>query len=685
MAELLAPAGSFDALTAAIRCGADAVYIGGKAFSARQNAANFSMNEVRDAVRLCHLNGVKLHIAVNTIIFDSQTDEFADDIKQYADMGIDAFIVQDLGAAECIKYIVPNAHLHASTQLTVHTVNGALTAKELGFERVVLSRELSYKQIEEISRLDIETEVFVHGALCMSVSGQCYMSALIGSRSANRGLCAQPCRLPFSAYGKKDFHALSLKDSCLVRHIQELKNAGVDSFKIEGRMKRPEYVACAVNEYRKAIDGIEPDMDILKSVFSRSGFTDGYYTGKRNDMFGTRSREDVISAETVFPQIHQMYRRERKRADVNFNITLNENEPAGAVISDDCGNTACIYGDIPCKAIKRPADREILEKQFSKLGDTIYRMKSLEFENNGGLTLSASAMNEMRRNAVSALDEKRIAANEPSYTVNDRLPAITHDGIDYNRHQTIRLKIRNLSQLSKISDDILKGIEYIYIPMRETEKFPEIPENIRKISVIVPPRFTLNEKSIGKRLENLSKCGFSKLACNNISYIYTGRKYGFELYGDFGLNISNSYSLQKFSELGLKDSVVSQELKISQINELADCMPKGITAYGRLPLMLVKNCPVKNETGCKNCTGYLTDRTGRKSPVMCSEEYSEIFNSSPIYMADRMNEISGVDFIVLSFTDENAEETAKIVENYICKNKSCPENITRGLLYRGII
>lgn len=685
MAELLAPAGSFESLTAAIRCGADAVYIGGKSFSARQNAANFSMNEVREAVRLCHLNGVKLHIAVNTIIFDSQIDELADDIKKYADMGVDAFIVQDLGVAECIKNIVPDAHLHASTQLTVHTVNGAVTAKELGFERVVLSRELSYKQIEEISRLDIETEVFVHGALCMSVSGQCYMSALIGSRSANRGLCAQPCRLPFSAYGKKDFHALSLKDSCLVRHIQELKDAGVDSFKIEGRMKRPEYVACAVNEYRKAIDGLEPDMEILKSIFSRSGFTDGYYTGKRNDMFGTRNREDVISAETVFPQIHQMYRRERKRADVSFNITLNENEPAKTVISDDCGNTACVYGDIPCRAVKRPADREILEKQFSKLGDTIYSMKSLEFENKSNLTLSASAMNELRRNAVSALNEKRIAVNTPSYTINNNFSAVLQTESYYNRHQTIRLKIRNLSQLSEISDDVLRKIEYIYIPMKEAERFSEIPENIRKISVIVPPRFTMNEKNIEKRLENLCKYGFSKLACNNISYIHTGRKYGFELYGDFGLNISNSYSLKKFSELGLRDSIVSQELKINQINEMADYIPKGITAYGRLPLMLVKNCPVKNETGCKNCTGYLIDRTGRKSPVMCSEEYSEVFNSSPVYMADRMNEISGIDFIVLSFTDENAEETAKIIENYICGNKSCPENITRGLLYRGII
>jgi putative protease len=684
MAELLAPAGSFETLVSAVRCGADAVYIGGKSFSARHNASNFTMNEVKEAVYLCHLNGVKLHIAVNTIVFDSQLEEFANDIKQYAEMGVDALIVQDIGAFECIKKTVPDIPVHASTQLTVHTVNGALTAKELGFERIVLSRELSYRQIEEISRLDIETEVFVHGALCMSVSGQCYMSALIGSRSANRGLCAQPCRLPFSAVGNRDFHALSLKDSCLAYHMQELINAGVDSFKIEGRMKRPEYVASAVNEYRKAIDGLEPDTDILKSVFSRSGFTDGYYTGKRNDMFGTRVREDVVSAEDVFPKIHQLYRKERKCADVNFSISLNPDEPAEVQISDSDGNNACVTGDIPCKAIKRPADREILEKQFSKLGDTVYSMKSLEFENKRCLTLPASSLNDLRRKAVSALDIIRAEKNTPSYTINNDF-TVSFSEKKKLKNQTLRIKIKNLNQLSELTPEIYSHIEYIYIPMKEAEKLLNISDEIKDKTIIIPPRFTMNENSIEKCIKNLFNQGFKGLACNNISYIHTGKKYGFRLHGDFGLNIVNSYSLNKFSEIGLSDAILSPELKINQIYPLSGNIPSGIIAYGRLPLMLVKNCPVKNETGCKNCTKSLTDRTGRKSPVICCEEYAEIFNSSPVYMADRINELKGIDFLVLSFTDEPAEKVFSLINEYISGSPSCPENITRGLLYRGII
>lgn len=684
MAELLAPAGSFETLVTAIRCGADAVYIGGKSFSARQNASNFSMEEVKKAVYLCHLSGVKLHVAVNTIVFDSQLDEFISDIKQYAEMGVDAFIVQDIGAFECIKNTVPDIPVHASTQLTVHTVNGALAAKELGFERVVLSRELSYKQIEEISRLDIETEVFIHGALCMSVSGQCYMSALIGSRSANRGLCAQPCRLPFSAVGNRDFHALSLKDSCLAHHMQELINAGVDSFKIEGRMKRPEYVASAVNEYRKAIDGLEPDTDILKSVFSRSGFTDGYYTGKRKDMFGTRVREDVISAEDVFPQIHQLYRKERKCAGVNFSISLKPDEPAEVKISDSDGNNAHITGDIPCKAIKRPADREFLEKQFSKLGDTIYTMDSLEFENEDGLTLPASSLNDMRRKAVSALDTIRAEKNTPSYKINhDFSISLPHK--KECKNQTIRIKIKNLNQLAQLTSDIYSRIEYVCMPIHEAEKLSDIPDEIKTKTIIIPPRFTMNEKNIEKRLENLFSAGIKNLACNNISYIHTGKKYGFHLHGDFGLNIANSYSLNKFSETGLEDAILSPELKLNQILSIAGNIPCGIIAYGRLPLMLVKNCPIKNEAGCKNCTKSLTDRTGRKSPVICCGEYAEIFNSSPVYMADRMNELKGIDFLVLSFTDESAEMVSSLINDYISGTSSCPENITRGLLYRGII
>lgn len=682
MMELLAPAGNPEALEAAVKCGADAVYIGGRYFSARQNASNFDMNDIRNAADFCHLHNVKLHIAMNTIIFDSQLEEFADTAVKYAKMGADAFIVQDIGAAECIHRIIPDIPLHASTQMTIHTVKGAETAKNLGFERVVLSRELSYEQISEISRLNIETEVFVHGALCMSVSGQCYMSAMIGSRSANRGLCAQPCRLPFSACKNRDFNALSLKDLCLAEHIRELENAGVTSLKIEGRMKRPEYVAAAVTEFRKALDGRKPDTQILKSVFSRSGFTDGYFTGKRNDMFGSRSKEDVLSASKVFPQIHELYRRERKCGTADFRIIMKKDTPALVHISDRCGNSADISGDIPQTALKRPADNESLSRQFSKLGDTVYNFGNLEYETDSSLMLPASSLNQMRRNATAALDSERIKKNTPSYRISEEYNFNFPKFLNL-KYPSVRISINKLKQIEKAD---ISGIQYIAVPADEIIRYSDrISDDIKNKIIIKPPAFITDEKKTEKMLSELKNIGFKRLVCSNIAYISTGKKYGFEMHGSFRLNISNSCSLEKFAELGLADTVVSAELKINQIRSLADFMQYGTVAYGRFPLMLVRNCPIKNEIGCGKCTGHLTDRTGRKFPVLCCQEYAEILNPEKIYMADRLSELSQTDFLLLLFTDESPQETADIIKKYISASDTAPAaNITRGLLYRGV-
>ncbi len=683
MVELLAPAGSFESLKAAVRCGADAVYIGGKNFSARQNASNFTAEEIEEAVKLCHLSGVKLYVALNTVIFDTQLKQFSEDVKFYAEIGVDAFIVQSLGVAKCIREIVPQMPLHASTQMTIHTVNGALTAKKLGFKRVVLSRELSLEQIREISALDIETEVFVHGALCMSVSGQCYMSAVIGSRSANRGLCAQPCRLPFSAYGNKNSNAISLKDLCLAESISMMTN--VTSLKIEGRMKRPEYVASAVNEYRKAIDGLAPDTETLRSVFSRSGFTDGYFTGERKDMFGSRCREDVVSAESMFPKIHEFYRKEYKRDSVKFDIKIKADKPVEVSLSDSKGNEVSVVGNIPQKAINKPTDITVIEKQFSKLGDTVYNLDKITADIDNGLIVSVSELNSLRRNAVSELDSKRIEKNTPKYQVNHEYEFYFPKKLNL-KQSSIRIAVKKFSQLEKIDENILENIEFVSVPIWEIERnIDRISDVLKEKIIIIPPRFTFNENKVAERLERLYVKGFKKLLCCNVSYITTGRKTVFELYGDFGLNVTDSLSLKQLSELGLKDTVISHELKLSQSYALGDYLPYGITAYGRLPLMLTVNCPIKNEVGCKNCTKSLTDRTGSVTPVICSEEYTEIFNSKVLYMADRLEEINNFDFISLMFTTESSEEVKNIVLEYSGRSNSQHSDITRGLLYRGIL
>ena len=412
-AEILAPAGSMETLQAALRSGADAVYIGGKRFSARSSAANFSAEEIAEAARLCHKYGAKLDLAVNTIISDEEAEEFCEYIKSAAQSGVDAFIVQDWGCAELIRRCVPDAVLHGSTQMSVHTAEGASLLRELGYVRVVPARELDKAAISRICNVGIETEIFVHGALCMSVSGQCYMSAMIGSRSANRGCCGQACRLPFSAVGNKSKAALSLKDLSLLPYARELAEIGVDSFKIEGRMKRPEYAASAVHELKASLDGEAPDMKLLRGVFSRSGFTDGYYTAQRTDMFGVREKDDVISAHELIPKIHELYRFERKAFTADFHAVIKKDTPVR--ITATCGDiSASAEGDIPQRALNRPTDMEMLTKQLSKLGDTVFSFGKLTADIDDGLIVTAGKLNELRREVSEKLTERVISANTPA-------------------------------------------------------------------------------------------------------------------------------------------------------------------------------------------------------------------------------------------------------------------------------
>ena len=323
-AEILAPAGNMDSLIAGVRCGADAVYLGGKELSARRNAANFTDEELEEAVRYCHARGVKVYLTLNTLASDSEMNIALGIIERACEINADALILQDLGIAKLAREAAPSMPLHASTQMSVHTLSGLFELAEMGFRRAVLARELSRSELLELAeKSPIDLEVFVHGALCMSVSGQCYLSSVLGARSGNRGLCAQPCRLPFLAPGGVR-HALSLKDLSLVESLTELEDLGITSFKIEGRMKRPEYVAAAVTACRASLDGEYSGelMNQLQSVFSRSGFTNGYYFSKLgNDMFGIRSKEDVVSAKNVLSDLEKLYGKEKQIVPTDFAFT----------------------------------------------------------------------------------------------------------------------------------------------------------------------------------------------------------------------------------------------------------------------------------------------------------------------------------------------------------------------------
>lgn len=672
--EILAPAGSMETLQAALRSGADAVYIGGKRFSARSSASNFTDEEIGEAAGLCHKYGAKLDLAVNTIISDDEADDFCRYVKMAAESGVDAFIVQDWGCAQLIRRCVPDAVLHGSTQMSVHTAEGASLLRELGYARVVPARELDKAAISEICGTGIETEIFVHGALCMSVSGQCYMSAMIGSRSANRGCCGQACRLPFSAVGNKNKAALSLKDLSLLPKARELAEMGVDSFKIEGRMKRPEYVASAVNELKAALNGDAPDMKLLRGVFSRGGFTDGYYTAQRKDMFGVREKDDVISAHELIPKIHELYRFERKAHTVDFHAVIKENEPVR--ITAVCGGlSATIEGDIPQKAINHPTDMDMLTKQLSKLGDTVFSLGTVTADIDDGLIVPAGKLNELRREAAEKLTELVISANTPKYTITDYSPVISeHNAV----HTAKKLPVRTFCRTVKQAAATSQLSEFVIVP--EELINDELLGSVDSSKIIAsPPRFITDEKRLADRLSQLKDMGVKRLYCHTPDHIAIGRKLGYILHGSFTLNVYNSYSAEYLKSIGLEDCVFSIESTLPQIAGVCSPMPIGIAVYGRLPLMLTRNCPIKNEVGCGKCTKKLTDRTGRELPVACSKEYVEILNSDRLSMLDRTDELKNISFGIAYLSDETDEEIRSALSG-----RKPQGNITRGLYYRGI-
>ncbi len=682
MAEILSPAGSPESLEAALRCGCDAVYVGGKSFSARANAANFSFEQLSEAVRLCHIRGVKLYLAINTIVLDSQLDECKQAVQQAAQIGVDGLITQDLCLVEIVRKCCPQMELHASTQMTLHTKSGVETAKELGFSRAVLSRELPEGIIKELSQLGIETEIFVHGALCMSVSGQCFMSALIGSRSANRGLCAQACRLAVSAVKGQQRYDLSLKDMSTLDVMDRVLATGTSSLKIEGRMKRPEYVAKATDSAYKAAHGLDPDMQGLAAVFSRGGFTKGYFEGTMGaDMFGRRDKEDAELSAKVLPQLHELYRNEFKRDTVRFVFTAKQGSAVTLTAADTQGNTFTAQGDLPEKAQSKGLSAEQAEKQLKKLGDTIYEFGGCECDIGEMLYVSPAQLNALRREVCEGLDNARAAANDR------RVPFENVDITDFEGgcdadSPKIRIEISSLSQLEKID---LSDTEFVTMPLALCEK-ADIAALGGKLMAALP-RFTFDEQGVISRLQTLKKRGLQHIQATNIAHLRIGRQLGLTVHGGFGLNAANSVAVKMLGELGAADVTASFELKAAQIRALKKSVPVGVLGYGHLPAMLTVNCPIRQAVGCGKCTKRLFDPTGREFPVRCSksEGYVEVLNGDVLFMADKMSDLRGAAFVTLCFDSESAQQTADIVSAYKNGAKANLDNITRGLYYRGII
>ncbi len=672
--EILAPAGSMESLTAALRCGADAVYVGGTSYSARSSAANFDLEELAQAAELCHIYGAKLYLAVNTLLTDRELPEFARYLREAALCGVDACIVQDLGVLRLIRSIVPDMPLHASTQMSIHSPEGALQAKELGCCRVVAAREMSAADLQKLCDLPLEIEVFVHGALCMSVSGQCSFSALVGGRSANRGRCAQACRLPWQTPDGRNPAALSLKDLSLVQHVRKLRKMGVTSFKIEGRMKRPEYVAAAVTALRMALNGEQPDMETLQAVFARSGFTDGYFTGRRKEMFGFRRKEDVVAAQSVLQDLQNIYRKPRKCDTAAFSMTLHENEPAELMASDSIGNTVCVTGEIPQIAKHTPLDAVMLRKQMQKLGDTIFEIGEVQLHNPNGLTLSAAQCNAMRREAVRALYKARVQRNFPQYRILTDAPDFGKPLVDSQKQPTLRLHVRNTAQLRIAAEH---GV-IACIPLLLAEHCTSA------LSIwLEAPRIIVDETAYCRRLETLRQRGFSHLLCHNLADVRIGSRLGFTLHGGYGLNCTNLMTARSLSELDVQDVTGSYELRLTSLAGLAGEIPCGGFIYGRLPMMLLRLCPIRAQEGCRKQGCYMKDRTGQRFPLVCSGDYTELCNAKLLWLADKLPKLRSLDYWDFYFTEETPAQVESVLYAYESGKAEIPPDRTNGLYFKG--
>ncbi len=682
MSEVLSPVSSFEALSAAIRCGADAVYFGAENFNARRNAKNFSLSKLCDLVKQCHKSGVKCYLTLNTLVSDKELEAALSLAMSAAKSGVDAFIVQDLGLARLLLKALPSVPLHASTQMSVHSKEALPQLKSLGFKRVVVSREMSKENLVEFCEaarsLGIEVESFVHGALCMCLSGQCYLSSVLGQRSGNRGLCAQPCRLAFSA-DKTERYDLSLKDLSLIEYIKELEQIGITSFKIEGRMKRTEYVAVATACVRYAADGKKiPDelKEMLEKVFSRNGFTDGYYLNKLGkEMFGRRTENDVKLSAEIFNATHELYRRERQSVGLTASVKAFVGKPLEIVFDD--GNTiVATSGSLLEAAENKAADKDFVFSKLSKLGGSQYFLSSLEFETDGLCAVSSGEIGELRRKLVEMLDQKR-----------SEIAPIEAESFEIEKGQRFehqKLTIARFFDIKQIPDD-LSSIDILAV--RLEDRFEEVASLSDKVSLCVDiPRGMLKfSEAYAKRLEKARTLGFRFALCGNLAAFSLAKAAGLEIIADFGMNAFNSMSVNTLKTLGASMVVLSFECNVKDATRMSNPIPTGIITYGRLPLMVFRNCPNKNVSDCNKCNGNaaLTDRKGIVFPVSCRNEFSELYNSRPLCIFDRKREFSELDFSVLYFTTESKEECQRVLRQND-QQILIEGEYTRGLYYKEV-
>ncbi len=690
--ELLAPAGNFQCLVAAVQSGADAVYLAGKCFGARSFADNFDNHELESAVDYCHIRGVKVYVTVNTLVRDSEMKQLGEYLMFLSQIGVDAIIVQDMGVIALANRIVPELPLHASTQMTIHNIEGVKALKKYNIKRVVLSRELCIKEIKSIAEnTDIELEVFGHGALCMCYSGQCLLSSIIGGRSGNRGKCAQPCRLTYSinSDGKKAFY-MSLRDLSSLEHIGSIVDAGVSSLKIEGRMKGPAYVAAVVGIYRKYIDNpqkvTDKDYELLDKIFNRGGLTDGYLTGRvGKEMFALDKPDNPyrMGSSALEKELLAVLNGENRKLKLQGKIEIkNAKNPVFTIAYEDT-KYVYIHNQKPEDAIKSSIDSTGVINQMIKTGNTPYEFESITADVEEGLYLAAGELNKIRRNALAEFEKcflasfKRASNNQPAH------PLIAAHN---SKKSGFVCEVTTKEQLKAVCGF---PFEKIYVPIGIIKRNTDICEKLKDKLIIVLPSILSDDiyADYVSDAKSYLDSGFYGVQIQNISQ--TEGFSGYNIYGGFRLNVFNSTALNEFNKLNFKAVELSPELNIKQINEISKSIPVQAMVYGRLPLMVTENCIIQNGNKCP-CTGdnFITDRMGMRFPVIKDGDIcrSVVLNCKKTFVAFDMNKIksAGVDFFRIYFTDESFDECKRICNTYLSNGDYRPDDFTKGHFFKGV-
>ena len=693
MIELLSPAGSPEAVIAAVQNGADAIYMGLGNFNARRGAKNFTDEEFERSMRYCRIRGCKVYVTLNTLVNDREIAQAVESARLASQLGADGIIIQDLGLAYAIRQALPDIPLHASTQMSIHNLAGVEAAAEMGMTRAVLARELSLEQIKFITQhASIETEVFVHGALCFCQSGQCYMSALIGRRSGNRGMCAQPCRMQYSLGGRMDDYPMSLKDNCLVDRLRELEDAGVACLKIEGRMKRPEYTAIVTKIYSKALkehrQPSDEEMETLEKAFSRQGFTQGYFNGDKKDMFGRREEPDK-DTEKLFTLARKGYSEgELRRVPVHFYTVAEKGMPVKAIAFDDDGNRAAAMGGVPEKARGQGLTATYITEQMFKTGGTPYNCVENRAQADPGLYLPASEINDLRRRLVSELSEQR--AKPPIRRVG-KLPEKPKGKLPTGDPAMI-FQVLTEEQLSP-ELAALKP-QYLYVPLTlMTEKLDLLRPFAEQgtIPVAVLPRVIADNEAaaVYDMLSRMFDQGVNEALVGNLGHAMLAKKAGMKLRGDFRLNTFNALSMEVIRQAGFISATASFELRLSQIRDMIKPLDTELIIYGRIPLMVSDQCIIRHSAGRCNCQtpGQMADRMGSVFPVV--KEFgcrNVIYNAHKLYLADKAEDVyaAGAWGLRMMFTTEGMRECVEVAKGYMGLSDYKPNVLTRGLYYRGV-